>query len=257
MENKENLTKELEKLIREFRSYKRLLKLKSLTKVQEGYMYSLRSKLQREIGTYGDLIIGLTGKRWASELSYRFDFWVEALRADGLKSRTLNSIETCIQTINEAIGKLNSTPLVELGEEKTQSPIELFNVMHFHTLIIKVTKPLYANGHYAQAIFEAFKAVENFVKKKSGSNLYGKQLMATVFNEEKPIIQVPEAGFFDKDVQEGFKFLFMGASQGIRNPKAHNEVIQNDPYITLEYLGFASFLLKRIDYWETGKGIGE
>ena len=76
--------------------------------------------------------------------------------------------------------------------------------------------------------------------------------MATVFDEKNPIIKVPEAGYFDKDVQEGFKFLFMGATQGIRNPKAHKEIIQNDPFITLEYLGFASFLLKRIDYWEAG-----
>jgi len=116
---------ELEKLIREFRSYKRLLKNKSLTKTQEGYMYSLRSTLQRKIGTYGDLIIALTGKRWASEFNYRFDFWVEALRADPLKSRTLNSIETCIQSINEAIGKLEAMPLAELEKEKPAAVTEL------------------------------------------------------------------------------------------------------------------------------------
>jgi uncharacterized protein (TIGR02391 family) len=54
----------------------------------------------------------------------------------------------------------------------------------------------------------------------------------------------------EKDEQEGFMYLFMGAMQGIRNPKAHKEIVQNDPFITLEYLGFASFLLKRIDYWK-------
>jgi uncharacterized protein (TIGR02391 family) len=144
---------------------------------------------------------------------------------------------------------------LEKREQKVliKKSTELFDSMQFHPKVVKSSKALFSNGHYAQAIFEAFKAVENFVQEKSGSKLYGKQLMAIVFNEEKPIIQVPEGGYFDKDVQEGFKFLFMGASQGIRNPKAHKDIVQNDPYITLEYLGFASFLLKRIDYWEAGK----
>jgi len=131
-------------------------------------------------------------------------------------------------------------------------PIFLFDKMRFHPKIVNASRALFEDEHYAQAIFEAFKAVENFVREKSGLSSYGKNLMATAFNEEDPIIKVPEAGYFDKDVQEGFKFLFMGATQGIRNPKAHKEIVQNDPFITLEYLGLASFLLKRIDYWEAG-----
>jgi uncharacterized protein (TIGR02391 family) len=121
-----------------------------------------------------------------------------------------------------------------------------------HPKVVEASQTLFESEHYAQAIFEAYKAVENFVKEKSGSTLYGKNLMAVAFNEENPIINVPEDGHFDKDVQEGFKLLFMGATQGIRNPKAHQQIIQNDPYITLEYLGFASLLLKRISYWEVG-----
>ena len=46
---------------------------------------------------------------------------------------------------------------------------------------------------------------------------------------------------------EGFKFLFKGATIGIRNPKAHDNVIQTDPYKTLEYLGLASLLMRRIE----------
>lgn len=53
----------------------------------------------------------------------------------------------------------------------------------------------------------------------------------------------------DKDQQEGFMHLFMGAMQGIRNPKAHENISQNDPYITLELLGLASLLIRAIDFW--------
>ncbi|MEA3443042.1 MAG: TIGR02391 family protein [Chloroflexota bacterium] len=54
----------------------------------------------------------------------------------------------------------------------------------------------------------------------------------------------------DKDEQEGFKFLFMGAMVGIRNPKAHDNVVQADPYRTLEYLSFASLLMRKIEKGE-------
>jgi len=135
-------------------------------------------------------------------------------------------------------------------KDAAELPSYLFDSMQFHPEIVAVCKSLFETQHYAQAIFEAFKAVESFVKQKTGLSLYGKQLMAQVFSEENPLIKVTEAGKFDKDVQEGFKFLFMGAIVGIRNPKAHQKVIQKDPFITLEYLGFASFLIKRIEGWE-------
>jgi len=34
---------------------------------------------------------------------------------------------------------------------------------------------------------------------------------------------------------------------GIRNPKAHDNIIQTDPYKTLEYLSFASLLAKKVE----------
>ncbi len=167
----------------------------------------------------------------------------------------LNDYETALKSIIQKYEipgiETESEPRLE-PKDAAELPVYLFDKMQFHPRVVKASKTLFTNGHYAEAIFAAFRAVENFVRKKAGSTFYGKQLMATVFNENNPIIQVPEAGHFNKDVQEGFKFLFMGGALGIRNPKAHDEVIQKDSYITLEYLGFASFLLKRIDYWEAG-----
>jgi len=164
--------------------------------------------------------------------------------------RKITNYEIALKSIilkHEILGTIEkSAKGTDLGNA-VNIPIQLFDAMQLHPRVVKASKSLFANGHYAQATFEAFKAVENFVREKSGSTLYGKQLMTTAFNEDKPIIQVPEAGHFDKDVQEGFKFLFMGGTLGIRNPKAHQEVIQKDPFITLEYLGFASFLIKRIE----------
>ena len=133
-------------------------------------------------------------------------------------------------------------------EDTAELPIHLFDAMRLHPKVVKASRGLFKDKYYADAIFRAFTAVTNFVKEKSGQLLDGKQLMATVFNEDKPIIKINELlNKYDRDEQEGFKFLFMGGQVGIRNPKAHDNIVQTDPYRTLEYLGFASLLMKRIE----------
>lgn len=41
--------------------------------------------------------------------------------------------------------------------------------------------------------------------------------------------------------------VFMGAIQGIRNPKGHELVGQDDPQRALEYLALVSVLFRRLD----------
>ena len=68
--------------------------------------------------------------------------------------------------------------------------------------------------------------------------------MTSAFNENNPILVLSET---NSDEQEGFRFLFMGAMQGVRNEKAHYEVVQEDPDRTMDYLSFASLLMRRLD----------
>lgn len=118
-----------------------------------------------------------------------------------------------------------------------------------HTQVKKVSKGLFDDCHYSQAIFEAYKAIVNEVKNVSGiKDLDGKPLMERVFSVSNPIIKFNKLqSQSDKDEQVGLMFLFSGAALGIRNPKAHDYVIQKDALRTLEYLTFASLLLKRLD----------
>jgi len=137
-----------------------------------------------------------------------------------------------------------------MGKElKEVNPNTLFDLLKFHPRIREASERLFKNNHYAQAILEAFKAVNNFVKEKSGKQEWdGKNLMTKVFRRENPIIRFNELKTVsEKDEQEGFMFLFMGAIVGIRNPKAHDNIIQTDPYKTLEYLSFSSLLAKKVD----------
>ena len=136
----------------------------------------------------------------------------------------------------------------QLPEDTTELANLLFDKMQFHPKVVETSKSLFETGHYAQAIFEAFKAINNFVKEKTGQSLDGRDLMAKVFREQDPLIKLNKLKTrSERDEQEGFKFLFMGAMVGIRNPKAHDNVIQTDPYKTLEYLSFASLLMRRIE----------
>ncbi len=175
-------------------------------------------------------------------------------------------VHTIQQEVNSIIQKYEILELeakpssISKPKDTAELPIYLFDNMQLHPKIIKSSEALFKDRHYASAILEAFKAVNNFVKEKSGLSsderrgMSDKQLMAKVFDERAPLIKLNELST-DTDIseQEGFKFLFMGATAGIRNPKAHDNIIQTDPFITLEYLGFASFLLKRIEGWRVNQ----
>lgn len=129
----------------------------------------------------------------------------------------------------------------EEGKNKNERYVNYFTLLDIHPRIQKVSKKLFLDGHYAQAILEAFKAVNNLVKQKSKHNeLDGKNLMETVFSKNNPILAVNNnISTSDKDEQEGFMHLFAGAMLGIRNPKAHDNMIQRDMKVT-----YSIFLLQ-------------
>jgi uncharacterized protein (TIGR02391 family) len=121
-----------------------------------------------------------------------------------------------------------------------------------HPAIKSVSADLYRDGHRGQAIFEALKAVEVRVKDLSGLDLIGRDLMAQAFRDATPLVKLnPGRTISERNEQEGFKLIFMGASQGIRNPKAHDLVAPIDEDRALEYLAFASLLMRRLDDAET------
>jgi len=125
----------------------------------------------------------------------------------------------------------------------------LYDGLLFHPAIREASEALYKNGHYADAIFRAFVALETLVRNKSGKkDLEGRNLMAQVFTKGSPILKLNQlADESDKNEQEGFMFIFMGVMTGIRNPKAHGNVVQNDPVRTLQYLAMADLLAQRVE----------
>jgi uncharacterized protein (TIGR02391 family) len=119
---------------------------------------------------------------------------------------------------------------------------------NIHPLIRETSGALYVDGHYSSAIFEAFKTIEARVRDLTGIDESGRPLMSTAFGGDNPPLRLNElSSRSDRDEQEGFKLIFMGAQQGIRNPKAHDVVLQEDAERALDYLSLASLLMRRLD----------
>ena len=141
----------------------------------------------------------------------------------------------------------NSIPKLLLLVRKLHPDTEI--EVELHRKVLKAAEKLFQDGHYAEAVFAAFKSLEAYVKRKSRvKNKSGKDLMTHVFNESNPILKIkhshPDTA---KEEQEGFRFIFMGSMLGIRNPKAHYEIIQRDRTRTIQYLALASLLFKTVD----------
>lgn len=114
----------------------------------------------------------------------------------------------------------------------TESPISAgvsghpFEARNIHSDLPTNVQMLFDNGHYAQATLEAFKFIDEEIQKISANSDYGFGLMMKVFGGSKPELAL-NAGLTtsERNEQDGFKFLFAGAMQAIRNPRSHSTSI--------------------------------
>jgi uncharacterized protein (TIGR02391 family) len=120
-------------------------------------------------------------------------------------------------------------------------PTELTNL---HPVVQEVASQLFKDGYYREAILNTYIALVQHVKLKSlRTDLDNTGLMQTVFSAKNPSLIISD----DFDEQQGFMWLYSGAVMAIRNPKAHRLIEQNDPQRTIEWLSFASVLLRVMD----------
>lgn len=213
----------------------------------------LREGLVRKSGAFKEKILELTGRRDFTKGMIKYDMWAAALNP--LIRMQDTAIPFCIDAVNEAIGKLESTPPAELEayapKDTAELPIYLFDRMQFHPKVVEASKACFVAGNYREAILNAFIALIDYVKEKTKLKTDTKDLMAKAFDIEKPVIRLNSLKEqYERDEQEGFRFLFMGASVGIRNPKVHKLIPQTNPLHTLEYLAFASLLMRRVEEGE-------
>lgn len=141
-----------------------------------------------------------------------------------------------------------------IGEPQAVDPQEVApsnrgaRIAALHASVRQVADRYLESGHVEVAIFEAFKAVHNRVKQMTGLESDGSDLMAKAFRDKDPPVRLADLSTeTGRNIQAGFRFMFMGAVRGIRNPDAHELFQALDEEEALEKLGFASMLMRRLD----------
>ena len=68
------------------------------------------------------------------------------------------------------------------------------------------------------------------------------------FDEKTPKLKLtPLISETEKDEQRGFRFIFAGGVQAIRNPRGHEYAVVDNPETCLDHLTFVSMLLRRLE----------
>lgn len=149
---------------------------------------------------------------------------------------------TSFERVARLAGDLSTPP-----DEAPAQATHPFDERNIHTDIAKVARKLFDDGHFSQATFEAFKYLDNRVKKLSKIKESGFKLMMAAFAEANPKIKLTAlSNDSEVDEQSGYKFIFAGAMSAIRNPRGHENLV--DPIdLCLDHLSFASVLLRRLE----------
>jgi uncharacterized protein (TIGR02391 family) len=116
-----------------------------------------------------------------------------------------------------------------------------------HPLITEAAGGLYRGGYYAQAVFEAFKAIEVRVRLMTGIDEVGAKLMSQAFGGEQPRYSLTERSkTIGRDEQEGRTLMLMGAMRAVRNLAGH-ELEGMEQTTAVELLGLASQMMRWLD----------
>lgn len=144
----------------------------------------------------------------------------------------------------------------EIRSRATLDRPKYFDVSSLHPDISAIAAPRLSAGHGNDAVLRAFERIESRVQELSGLSDVGRRLMTAAFNSSQgsPDLDVAGDDLTTEErrdsEREGYKFLFMGATLGIRNTHAHgsrDEISVTDVY---ELLALASQLMRRLDVAE-------
>lgn len=122
---------------------------------------------------------------------------------------------------------------------------------YVHPRIRKIAENKFFHGYYADSVESAFKEINSRVKniylKYKAEEKDGRDLMFKAFsNEDNLLIFEGLNSESGRNVQEGYKYIFAGSIQAIRNPKAHaNMNISKEDAI--KRLILAGLLMDKID----------
>ena len=113
--------------------------------------------------------------------------------------------------------------------------------------LLKLVVPFFSDQRYEQAVFAAFKCVEERLRRKSKlpADNVGAALIAAALHHDHGILKVLTCQ--TKAEEEGVFFLFRGAIQLLKNPSSHRTVDWKNPQRAAQALLLADFLFGLVD----------
>jgi uncharacterized protein (TIGR02391 family) len=171
----------------------------------------------------------------------------------GMDTSLRGHLDTVRSKVAGGLAKLKT--LLEILEEQVDQSfpngpaksIRAYRGLDLHPEISRASSGLYNDGHYANAVEAAVKALNGLVRLRSDLEFDGTTLMERAFSPSNPVLKFN--GLLDqsdKDEQKGFMQMFAGAVSGLRNPRAHG-FIKDGPERALEFIAFVSLLAKLLD----------
>ena len=127
----------------------------------------------------------------------------------------------------------------------------LFDQGKYHRLVVEHARAKFLKGEYLGAVSEACKAFEGMIRKKSGIDDYGVQLMKGAFGDGGAL-EVDAAGLSAatrKSWQRGLESLCVGMVSSVRNPVSHEpeSSLGIGREGALDMLGIISHLCRQVD----------
>lgn len=167
--------------------------------------------------------------------------WIAIYKADVGVMSVSAGIPGTVRLLKVFISKLEEQRNELIKKE------EVFDHTVLHPRISSACASLFKNEHYADAVFEASKALVNFIKERSGRrDLDGADLMRKVFSINDPVLAFNELkDKSDQAEQEGMMHLYEGAVLAVRDPRAHS-FPSDSAQRALEYIGLLSLLANRL-----------
>lgn len=166
-------------------------------------------------------------------------------------SPSFKSVEDIISVLCSAKTRIKRNPnLVGSQPEKSiNQPNQVWVLLH--PSVVTLAKPRFDAGHYADAVEAVLKEVNSVVKQlhkaATSEELDGAPLMRKAFSPNRPTIKLDdlttETG---RNIQQGHMDLFAGAMIGIRNPKAHGNIVIT-PERAIHHFFLASLLFYKLD----------
>lgn len=186
---------------------------------------------------------------------YRDYQYPEIYRGDHIMGMSVHAIQAGFQAgiphmvklLEGLIEKLREKE-AELGPTQNEQPT-FWDLLH--PRIAQLARPRFESGHPADAVEASLKEIntvtKDLVKRKTGQEFDGSDLMNRAFSPTGPIISLDDLSTESgRNIQKGFMQIYAGAMTGIRNPKTHENVTITEQR-AIHFLFLASLLMFKFD----------